>query len=82
MCWSVGAGERPKVAQRLGVAEAEVALGVARLQERLAEDRGERGGDVRHRAAHHGGQLEERSAVEAGVEERLRVARQLAAPPR
>ena len=32
-----GRRERPEVAQRLGVAEAEVALGVAGLEERLAE---------------------------------------------
>ena len=38
---------------------------------------GQRGGDVLHGAAHHGGELEERLRVEAGVEQRLRVARQL-----
>ena len=36
-----------------------------------------RGGDVLHGAAHHRGELEERLRVEAGVEERLRIARQL-----
>ena len=47
------------------------------LKERLAEYRGERGGDVLHGAAHRGGELEERLRTQAGFQQGLRVTRQL-----
>ena len=72
-----GPRERREHAQRLGVAQPEVALGVARLQQRLAERRHERGGDRVERVAHHADQLEEALLVEAGCEQRLGVPRQL-----
>ena len=72
-----GAREWREHAQRLRVAQAEIALGVAGLQQRLAERRHERGGDRVERVAHHADQLEEALLVEAGVEQRLGVARQL-----
>ena len=65
-----GGGQRAEVLKRLRVAQAQVALGVAGAQERLAEDRAQAGGDVGHRPAHDARQVEELLAAEAGVQQR------------
>jgi hypothetical protein len=66
----VGGGQRAEVLKRLRVAQAEVALGVAGAEKRLAEDRAQAGGDVGHRPAHEARQVEELLAAEAGLQQR------------
>ena len=73
-----GSGQRREVAQRLGVAQAEIALGVPGAHQRLAPDRGEARGHAGHSLAHHARQLEKALTVEPVAHQGSSAERELA----